>query len=52
MRQTDSLSRRANWAKEVVKEMKKARVKVLRNDAWKTENKLVLKEGKVYILKG
>jgi len=36
---------------KVVKEMKKARVQVLRNDEWKIENKLVLKERKIYVLK-
>ena len=36
---------------KVVEEMKKAGVKVLRNDKWQIENKIVLKERKVYILK-
>ena len=36
---------------KVVKEMKKAGVKILRNDKWQIENKLVLKEEKVYVLK-
>ena len=31
--------------------MKKAEVKVLRNNKWQIENELVLKEGKVYVLK-
>ena len=31
--------------------MKKVRVKVLRNNKWKIENKLVLKKGKIYVLK-
>ena len=31
--------------------MKKAGVKVLRNNEWKIEGELVLKEGKVYVLK-
>jgi len=31
--------------------MKKARVKVIQEKEWKMEGKLVLKEGKVYILK-
>ena len=35
----------------VVEEMKKARVQVLRNDEQQIENKLVLKEGKVYVPK-
>ena len=35
----------------VVEEMKKTKVKELRGDEWKIEEKLVLKEGKVYILK-
>jgi len=35
----------------VVEEMKKAEVKVLRNDEWQIENKLVLKEKKIYVLK-
>ena len=34
-----------------VKEMKKAEVKVLKNDEQQIENKLVLKEGKVYVSK-
>ena len=33
----------------VVKEMKKAGVKVLRNNKWQIKNKLVLKKGKMYI---
>ena len=36
---------------KVVKKMKKAEVKVLRGDEQKIEEDLVLKEGKVYILK-
>ena len=35
----------------VVEEMKKARVKELRGEEWKLEEDLVLKEGKVYVLK-
>ena len=36
---------------KVVEEMKKAGVKMLRNEEWKIEEGLVLKEGRVYILK-
>jgi len=36
---------------KVVEEMKKAGVKVLRNNKWQIEDKLVLKEEKVYVLK-
>jgi len=35
----------------VVEEMKKVGVKVLQGDEWQTEEDLVLKEGKVYVLK-
>ena len=35
----------------VVEEMKKAGVKELRGNKWKIEGELVLKEGKVYVLK-
>jgi len=35
----------------VVEEMKKAKVKELRGNEWKIEGELVLKEGKVYVLK-
>ena len=35
----------------VVEEMKKTRVKELRGNEWKIEGELVLKEGKMYILK-
>ena len=35
----------------VVEEMKKTKVKELRGDEWKIERELVLKEGKVYVLK-
>jgi len=35
----------------VVEEMKKAGVRELRGDEWKLEEDLVLKEGKVYVLK-
>jgi len=31
--------------------MKKARVKELREEEWKVESNLVLKEGKIYVLK-
>ena len=36
---------------KVVEEIKKAEVKVLRNEEWQIENNLVLKEGKIYILR-
>ena len=36
---------------KVVEEMKKARVKVLRNNKWQIEDDLMLKEGKVYVLR-
>ena len=36
---------------KAVEEIKKARVKVLRNDKWQIENELVLREEKVYVLK-
>ena len=36
---------------KVVEEMKKVRVRILRNDEWQIEEGLVLKEGKVYVLK-
>ena len=36
---------------KVVEEMKKAEVKVLREDKWQIEGDLVLKEEKVYVLK-
>jgi len=35
----------------VVKEMKKAGVKVLKGDEWQIKKNLVLKKGKVYMLK-
>ena len=35
----------------VVEEMKKVKVKILQGDEWQIEGDLVLKEGKVYILK-
>ena len=36
---------------KAVKEMKKAGVKMLRDEEWQIEKGLVLKEGKVYVLK-
>jgi len=36
---------------KIVKEMKKAKVKVLRNEEWQIEENLVLKEEKVYVPK-
>ena len=36
---------------KVVKEIKKAGVKVLRNKEWQIENNLVLKEGKMHVLR-
>jgi len=35
----------------VVEEMKKVKVKVLRGEEWEIEKDLVLKKGKVYVLK-
>jgi len=35
----------------VVEEMKKARIRALRDEEWKLKGDLVLKEGKVYMLK-
>jgi len=37
---------------KIVEEIKRVRVKALRGDEWEIEEDLVLKEGKVYILKG
>ena len=42
---------RDNEVIKAVEEMKKAEVKVLRNEEWQIEKDLVLKEGKVYILR-
>jgi len=42
---------KGNEVVKVVEEIKKAGVKVLKNDEWQIENKLVLKERKVYVLK-
>ena len=36
---------------KVVEKMKKARVKTLREDEWKIENKLISKKEKIYMLK-
>ncbi len=36
---------------KVVEEIKKAKVKVLRNEEYQIENDLMLKEGKVYVLR-
>jgi len=36
---------------KTVKKMKKAGVKMLRNEEWQVEKGLVLKEGRVYVLK-
>ena len=36
---------------KVVEKMKKANIKILREDEWETEEELVLKEENVYILK-
>jgi len=36
---------------KVVEKMKKTEVKVLRNNEWQIEDKLVLKERKVYVSK-
>ena len=35
----------------IVEEMKKAGVKAIQGEEWKMEGELVLKEGKVYVLK-
>jgi len=36
---------------KAVEEMKQAGVKILRDEEWREENGLMLKEGKVYVLK-
>jgi len=36
---------------KIVEEMKRANVKVLRNEEWREEDGLMLKDGKVYVLK-
>ena len=38
-----------NEVVKAVKEMKKANVKVLRNEEWREEDGLMLKDGKVYV---
>ena len=45
------LEAKDNEIVKAVEEMKKTRVKVLRNDEWQIENELVLKERKIYVLK-
>ncbi len=45
------LKAKYNEVVKTIKEMKKTKVKVLRNNKWQIKDKLVLKERKVYILK-
>ena len=45
------LEAKDNEVVKVVEEMKKVRVKVLRNNEWQVEDELVLKERKMYIPK-
>jgi len=45
------LEARDNEVIKAVEEMKKVGVKMLRNEEWQIEDDLVLKEGKVYILR-
>jgi len=40
---------RDNEVIKAMEEMKKAGVKVLRNEEWQIKNDLVLKEGKIYV---
>jgi len=40
-----------NEVVKIVEEMKRANVKVLRNEEWREEDRLMLKEGKVYVPK-
>ena len=40
-----------NEVVKIVEEMKRANVKVLRNEEWREEDGLMLKEGKVYVPK-
>ena len=40
-----------NKVVKAVEKIKKAGVKILRNDEWQIEDNLVLKEGKVYVSK-
>jgi len=35
----------------IVEEIKKAKVKMIQGEEWKIEGELVLKEGKIYVLK-
>jgi len=36
---------------KVVEEMKKAKVKVLRDEEWRKEDRLILRDGQVYVSK-
>ena len=45
------LEARDNEVVKAVKKIKKTGVKVLRNNEWQIKNNLVLKEGKVYVLR-
>ena len=45
------LESKDNEVVKAVEEMKKVGVKILKNDKWQIENKLVLKEEMVYILR-
>ena len=37
---------------KAVEEMKKAGIKTLKDEEWKIENGIVIKEGKIYVLEG
>jgi len=45
------LGAKDNEVVKVVEEMKKAGIKMLRDEEWQEEDRLLLKEGKVYVLK-
>ena len=51
MRKLKKSEAKDNEVIKAVEEMKKAGVKVLRNEEWQIEDDLVLKEGKIYVLR-
>ena len=51
MEKTKKLEAKDDEVVKMVEEMKKTKIKVLRNNKWQIEDKFILKKRKVYVLK-
>ena len=51
MEKTKKLEAKDDEVVKMVEEMKKTKIKVLRNNKWQIEDEFILKKRKVYVLK-